>query len=540
MFTDAVKAEIVAAMTAAPRRDKRATAERLARLYRVHPSTIYKVSKRGGAPRKRQPLRPEYREWTRLAWTLANPPDLGQPLPLDLAIEAGVEGKLLPPEAAAMPVSTAYRLAVEMGLKARPKRTHRLHADYPMQAVQVDYSTSQYLLAERQDGDDWILKLHRRPVPASGYKNRPLSPHRQRVGVYALWDVCTGYVVERYIVSRGENAADALDFLCWALGQDKDSRLIMHGVPDDLWTDLGPLARNEAAADLLGRLGIALVTGEAYAKERMGGVERTHRTRWSRFERALFLLNTQTIRLSELNARCVKYTVRENEGRACRTPVGDRPASSAAGWTALTNRRPKDNPLRRLPDNPMETLTREVRRKIDVNGIVRWGGVEYEVADWHDRWVTARRAVDGSGDLTVEDEVDGEKRTAVRYAARPYGVIRSSPPSELQNLQAQPLPFTGADIYAPSGAGEQPSNVVPIPARSAPAAALENPLAGGDRCRDLGEAMRLFTSIYPWPLSPDNRALVVEQIEAAGLSREAITTLAQAMLELAYKKGGDR
>ena len=62
-----------------------------------------------------------------------------------------------------------------------------------------------------------------------------------------------------------------------------------HGVPDDLWSDQGPLFKSSAARDLLNRLGIRLVTGEPYAKERMGGVERAHRHRWARFEGALFL-----------------------------------------------------------------------------------------------------------------------------------------------------------------------------------------------------------------------------------------------------------
>ena len=539
MLTAAVKAEISAVMDAAPQGQKTATAERLAQLYGVSKSTIYQVAKRGGTPRKRAAGRPEYRQWTRLAVALARRSVPGQPVPLDLAIRAAIESSVLPAEAAAMPVGTAYRLARDMGLQDKAPRTHRLHADYPMQAVLIDWSSSQHLLAEHPEGDDWVLKLHRRPVPASGYKNRPLKPHRQRLGVYALWDLCTGYVVARYAVERGESALGALEFLCWALGQDKDARLVLHGVPDDLWSDLGPLVRSDAAADLLERLDIALVTGEPYSKARMGGVERSHRTRWSRFERALFLRGTETIRLSELNARLAEYSVEENARRTSRTPVGDRPASRAAAWAARVNARPKNHPLRKLPDNPMETLAREVRRKVDVNGIVRWDGLEYEVADWHDCWVIARRAADGSGDLTLEDEGTDERRTARRYVPRPYGVVRSAPASALDRLLADTPPAPGADIWKPAEA-ERPSNVTPMPARSAPAAPLQNPLAGGDCCRDLDEAMRLFTQHYPWALSPGNRALVVEQIEDSGLSREAVTTLAQELSALAHKEGGER
>ena len=537
MLADTVRTEIAAVMDDAPQGQKTATAERLAQIYGVSKSTIYQAAKRGGTPRKRTETRPEYRQWARIAVALAHQPP--QPLPLDLAIRAGIESSVLPAEAAEMPISTAYRLAREMGLQDKAPRTHRLHADYPMQAVLIDWSSSQHLLAEHPEGDDWVLKLHRRPVPASGYKNRPLKPHRQRLGVYSLWDMCTGYTVARYAVERGETALGALEFLCWALGQDKDKRLVLHGMPSDLWSDLGPLVRSDAAADLLERLDIALVTGEPYSKSRMGGVERSHRTRWGRFERSLFLRGAQTIRLSQLNARLTEYSVEENAGRASRTPVADRPASRTAAWTALTNARPQDNPLRKMPDNPIETLAREARRKIDVNGIVRWDGIEYEAKDWHDRWVMARRAADGSGDLTIEDEAAGEKRIARRYIPRPYGAVRSSPASALDRLLADTPQAPGADIWKPVEAA-WPSNVLPMRTRSAPAAALENPLAGGDRCRDVGEAMRLFTSIYPWRLSAANRALIVEQIEDSGLPREAVTTLAQELSALAHKEGGGK
>lgn len=535
MLSDAVKKEIAAHLAAAPHGDRVAAAERLAQRYGVSRATIYRVAKRGGTPRERQPERPEYRDWTRIAVALAHSPDVGEPLPLDLAIEAGIDSGDLPPEAADMPIPTAYRLARQIGLTKQRRRSHRLDADYPMQAVLIDYSTSKFLLADREDGDDWILRLHRRPVPASGYKNRPLREHRKRVGVYALWDMCTGCVVARYVVSSGENALDALDFLCWALAQDKDPRLVLHGVPDDLWSDLGPLARSDAAADLLERLNIALVTGKPYAKERMGGVEVSHKTRWRRFERALFLRGSDTIRLSALNDRLTEFMVREN-ARPARTKVDGRHRSRAAAWMELTNRRPADNPLCKLPPNAMQTLVREERRKLDVNGIIRWDNVEYECADWHDRWVIARRAIDGSGDLAIEDEATGEKRLARRYERRPYGTIRQSPASPLEQLLGDKAGRkANADIYAPKTATGA-ANVTQLPPRSAAAAPLENPLSGGDRCRDLDEAMRLFTSIYQWPLSAANRALVIERITEAGLSRQAVTALAQELRALAHKQ----
>ena len=527
------RSEIATYMGAAANGSKTQAAKHLASVYRVSVSTVYKAAGLGGTKRRRQQLRPEYRDWTRTVAALAaRPPGLS----FEDALRVAVEGGSLPPEAAAMPVATARRLAREMGLEKRPPRTQRMDGDYPMQAVLIDWSTSQYVLADRPQGDDWLLRLNRRPVPASGYKNRPLKGHRQRVGVYCLWDMCTGYTISRYSVSKGENAIDAMAFLCWALGQDKDPRLRMHGVPDDLWSDLGPLARSDAAADLLSRLGVALITGQPYSKSRMGGVERQHRTRWESFEPTLFHRGTETLTLSELNDRLVEFEILENDKRGgSRTLVAGRRPSRAEAWTALTNARPADNPLRLLPANPMETLATEARRVVDVNGIVRWGGVEYECEAWHSRPVIARRAADGSGDLALEDEATGERRVARRYEPRPYGTVRQAAASPLDKLateRAHVRPV--ADLYAPRPAPA--GNVTAMPTRSEPPAPLDNPLAA-DRLGSAADAMRLFTSLCPKRLSAANMRLVRERIVESGLSRQAVTELAQELSALLLREG---
>ena len=520
----AVIESIRAELGAAGHGEKAAVVRRLSAAYGVSAATIYRAAGVGGTRRPRAKQRPEYRDWTRLAVRLAH--KAPEPLPLDLAIEAGVETGVLPEEARTMPLPTARAIMRELGLVLKTRRTHRLHADYPMQAVLVDASTSEHLVAERLEGDEWVLKLHRRPWSASGYKNKPLKPHRMRVVVYALWDMCTGTVVSRYAVERGESALGAMEFLCWALAEEKDPRLVMHGVPDDLWSDQGPLAKNQAALDLIERLDINLVLGEPYQKARMGGVERSHRTRWSRFERALFLRDSETITLSELNARLVEFLVRENDQRPARTPIDGRRVSRTAAWTALV--RAREVPLRALPENPIETMAREARKKIDANGLIRWDGVEYEAGGgWHDRWVIAHRAMDGSGDLAIVDEATEAKQVAKRYAARPYGEVRSAPKTPLDKLLEEPAPEGSADLWAPKNA----TDLVRFPSRTAEAAPLENPL-NTDRLGSVEEAMRVFVSVYPHPLSPDNRALVVERIKEAGLSRRAVVELASALTTL--------
>ncbi len=518
----AAKATIAAALAEAGHGQRGAEARRLGALYGVSVATIYRVAGRRGTKRPRPAARPEYREWTRIAVALSH--QAPKPVPLDLALRAGVESGALPPEAAAMPVRTLHRLVRELGLAARPKRTHRLHADYPMQAVQIDGSSSEHLVVEHvlEDGDV-MLALHRRPYSASGYKNKPLGPDRLRVLVYALWDMCTGYTLSRYCVARGERSIDALEFLCWALARHDDARIPLFGVPDDLWSDQGPLFKSGPAADLLDRLDIHLVTGKPYAKERMGGVERTHRTRWTRFERALFLRGEDTIRLSELNARLSEFEIEHNASRPSRTPVAGRAASRTAAWIALTNGRPADHPLRQLPPDPIETLSQVARRKVDQNGLVRWDNVEYEVARLHSCWVVAHRAIDGTGNLVVEDERSGERHVAVRYQARGYGEIRGVPATPLAQL-SPPAEESAADLYAPRD--PEASNVRAIPSRSAPAAPLDNPRDAG-RYRDLDAAMRAFVALYPHPLSPANRELVIEHLTDRELDKQAVIELAQ-------------
>ena len=538
----AARAMIASALADAPHGRRTAEARRLADVYGVSPSTIYRCARRGGPQRPRAPARPEYRAWTRIAVRAAHRAP-GDPVPLDVALEACVEAGDLPPEAAAMPVQTAYRLRREMGLVRRNRRTARLNADYPMQAIQTDGSTSQHLRVVRALPDgDWLLKLYRRPWTARGYKNKPLGPDRERLQVYGLWDMCTGYTVARYTVARGESSLDALEFLCWALGAEHgDARIPLHGVPDHVWYDQGPLFKSAAAADLLDRLDITPIPGAPYNKDRQGGVERSWRTRWTRFERALFLRGVDEIRLSELNVRLLEYEIRMNDRRPSRTPVAGRRVSRTAAWTALVNGRPADNPLRRLPPDPIATLAREGDRRVSSQGVVQWGGREFEVDGWSDRWVKVREAVRGDGDRLLVEEIrtdgrDPERRYATPLERRPYGEIRTAPATALDRLLAEDAPAPGtADVYAPRpGAGA--GNVAPMRSRTAPAAALDNPL-DADRFPDLEAAMEAFARLYPYPVSAANRAALADRIAEAGCAKATVSELACRLLALPADRG---
>ena len=481
------------------------------------------------APR---PRHPEYRDWVRTAVQLVH--RAPKPIPLEAAIEAGVAGGALPPAAAAMPLGTAHRLARELGLVACPKRTQRLDADYPMQAIQIDGSSSEHWVVDRilPDGD-YVLKLHRAPYPASGYKNKPLGPERLRVLVYAVWDLRTGYTQSRYCVALGENAFDALDFLCWALSGKADPRVPFHGRPEHLWSDQGALFKSAAAHDLLERLDIELVTGAPYAKTRMGGVERSHRTRWQCFERPLFLRAQDTLTLSALNPRLAAFEIAENARCPARVRVGGRTVSRADAWVALTNARPADNRLRKVPADALETLALEARRFVDANGIVRWGGHHYTCERLHSSWVIARRPADGTDTVVVEDETTGARHIATPVTRRAYGTVIGQPATPLDALLKDTPDFKGAELHAPRTAPA--GNLTLMPARSVTAAALDNPLDAG-HYPTLASALAAFAAIYPYPLSAGHHALVVERIEHAMLAKDAVRELA---LGLAGLVGAD-
>ena len=475
--------------------------------------------------RPRAPRHPEYRDWTRVAVALSHRAPV--PVPLDLAISAGVESGALPPAAADMPVATAQRLAREMGLRPGPRRTRRTFADYPMQTILIDGSGSRHLIVDRRLPDgDWLLKLHRAPVAPGSYKNKPLPEHRLRLWVYGIWDMCTGYTRAHYVVARGESALDQMAALAAMLTPTGDPERPLHGVPDHIWSDNGVWAKSVACQDLVARLGSTLSRGMPYEKERQRRVERPWRTLWARFEASLLLLDRDSIRLSALRERLAGYERDENGRRLSRTPVAGRAVSRAAAWVALSNGRPDDNRLRHLPDNPLQTLVLETRRKIDRSGIVRWDGVEYECREWHNVWVLARRAVggDAAGDdaVVLEHPVTGERVTARPLRGRAYGEVRGIPSTPLDALLRDTTPV-GGDVYQ-SGNTEADPRVTPLPARAVAAAPVDDPMSV--TVRDIDAALALFHEIYPHRLTAGDRDVVIGMIEARGLDRTAITDLA--------------
>ncbi|MYE01629.1 MAG: transposase family protein [Alphaproteobacteria bacterium] len=538
-LSETARADGARELARTPRGERTAAVRRLAGLYGCSPSTVWKAAGAGGPKRRREPLRPEYRQWAETAAVIASrSPDPKRPdgvadrrLPLDLAIDAGIQSGELPPEAASMPLGTAHRIVRELGLDERPGRTTGpMRADWPMQALQVDGSTSHYLVVDEALPDgDFVLKAHHRPYGSGGYKNKPVAADRLRLLSVGVWDMCTGCVRARYVVGRGESAPVVLKALCEVLRPTGDPERPLHGVPTDLWSDQGPLFKSRAGRDLVERLDMTLVTGAPYQKTRMGGIERSWRTLWGRFERSLVLPGFVSILLSELNARYDEHERRENR-RAARVRVDGRRVSRAVAFTALARRRPE--PIREMPENAFETMAQERDRAwVDASGIVRWDG-EFEVKGWHSRHVTARRAMDGSGGLVLTDLATGERRQALPYRPRPYGEVRAAPRTPAERA-ARRVSATGADPYA----ARRPAASVPLPARSAPPAELENPLDASPPPLAKGEGIRILQQAYGLPIPEAARVQAERLIEEEGLDREGILRLAQDWLALGAASG---
>ena len=527
-ITDEGSKAIRDAMAAAGHGEKGRVVAELAARFSVSTSTIYSHAGIGGASRKREPEKPEYREWVEHAVALAH--RASPPMALKLAIRSAVAAGDLPPEALDVPEGTLNRIRGELGYAATARRTQRLSADYPLQAIQIDGSHSNYLIAERQlDDGDWLLKIHRKKMPLSGYKNKPVAQHRQRLIWYSIWDMCTGLVRYTPTIARGENALDAITSLLGMLSDDSDPGRPMAGVPDHLWSDHGVLVTSDASRDLLGRLGIAVVTGKPGNKERQGGVERSFRTLWSAFESTILAMDNTHIKLSEVSAMLAEFE-RERGTMPARQQIAGEIVSRVQAWTMLANRRAADNPLRKLPANALATLYREDGRHIDRNGIIRFKGTEYECHDWHNRWVIVRQPLDGREELTLECQVTGERSSARPWQPRPYGEVRGQPKAPLDRLLEAPAPVGGAvysaDASTPASAS---GNLVMLQARLRQAADLDNPL-DASRFTSMADAMAAFTAIYGYPLNPADRAAIKQRIEAAALNRAAVADLASNLL----------
>jgi hypothetical protein len=520
--------------------------QKAAELFGVSLATLYRqLDKAGlGTDRDRNASkanRPELREWTAGMMLLASKSPDGKFIPLIDARIAAFEAGYIPAQALDEPIETFHRIAREMGFRETDRKINSVWANHAHEAVEFDASSSAYfsVVKELEDGD-YLLKIN--PRPHADYKNKPVGKDRLRVIIYSFWEMYSGHQWATYTVSTGENGYDGMAALIEYATPKNDPRDPVHGLMDQLWADQGPVTKLGASVDLIERLGIEIVTGEAYAKERMGGVEQTHRRRWE-FERGLYMtvinraaakeegidLATLTppqrgeITLSELNARCASHRARLN-ARPARWQPGK---SKCAAWShSAAERARAGNPIRKIPENAIETMATEKRCRCDQYGVIRWDNRFYEVEDGvHSRWMIARRSLDDPSRVVVEDIETGKRYSTRPFEPRKLGEYRTIPATPLQKARELGATLSAPSPYVPAEGG----NVVAMPARTRAPDPLPNPLDAG-RYGSLGEALRAFMDWHGMPNFaadyPEEFDTAVELITDSGLQKEYVRRLA--------------
>lgn len=518
----------VDAYNTAPRKGKTDAINRVSALLGVHPATLRRALRSHGVvqgPSRKRQGNPLYREWTRVVVGIASKtPPGAPPVPLWMALKQAVASGLVPPEAADVPLGTYYRISDELGY-GEIRRTTRIGVDYPNQAWQFDASTSEHfvVLKELDDGD-YLIKLSQKPY--SEYKNKPLAAHRLRLCVYSATDMRTGCTVSRYVAAKGENAVDAMDFLLWGMGRGHGMD-VMWGLPDDLWADQGPVVKHASTRNLLEGLGVNVVLGTPGNKERMGQVERSHRTRWG-FERSFYMFvkdkASLELKLSEMNAYLQEF-IQEMNQRPARFDVS---LSKSAAWVRGMAGRGGVKPL---PEGAMQALCFDFRRFVGRDGVFRLENELYEVRESRllGRHVYVHRGLDGL--ITVED-MTGEIYEVKKFEPKGYGEFTGVKKAagerlkeEAQAVSAGSAGGLNAHIFAPKPKSE-PSKIRAFQPKTLEPAELDNPLDAS--CyRTIEAAMRDFMELSGlYAMGMEQRAQIEAIIKASGMSREKVQELA--------------
>ncbi len=386
----------------APYKSKSTVAARWARLLGISMQTVYDLIRpdAGGRARKGEPVKPEYREWTRIIFMIKKrpPQDAGE-ISTEDAVQIAVGAQLIPAEALQVPVSTFNAIARGMGLHKRKKRRNYIQAERPNDAHHMDASTAKFLYIARDLGnDEYLLKLHR--PGKMGYKNKPIPVNALRPWYYGLVDDHSGYGLTRCTAAPGESSVDSMSFLAWAWARI--------GLCKELDTDQGMLKKALASTDLVERLGVALPPHVPYEKEAHGKIERPWRTLWQKFEMLFFAQDDWQkfeITLSELNRRLMIYIEDKYNEMPHRF---ERDITRRQAWSRIN----LYGGIITLPENALATVAKRKRRKVDIAGKLEYEGADYEVKGLHDAWVWVYEGV--FEDRLVVQEIETGRRFEVR------------------------------------------------------------------------------------------------------------------------------
>jgi len=447
------------------------------------------------------------------------PKDAGE-IATDQAVELAIANGIIPEEMADVSIGTWNRIMREDGLSKKSRRVQRFQAEYPNQLHHVDASTSAFFYIHRQEGDEYILRMH--GGSALGYKNKPV-PIRLRPWVYGLTDDYSGYHLARYVAAAGESLADNLQFLSWGWSFNDDKPFF--GIPDRIKADQGPLMKGDASREWLDRLGVELDGSTPYEKEAHGKIERPWRTLWGRFERVFFAeadWRKFEITMSELQRR---FRIYQN------TYYNMLPHRYEPGITRLDAWR-RINTLRggavAMPENAIATAARRHIRTVSMDGCISLDGTIYEVKGLHDAKVRVYEGI-FEDRLVVEDIATGEKYETRKFAPAKLDDYRreKDTPHQKAVKAAEDLVMRNT-LYGGVGSEEREAGnkkVTRLPTRIRERREISNPL-GVDSYGSIEAAMREFLNICPVRLTAEDRASVRELIVENGLNRAFVRELA--------------
>lgn len=251
----------------------------------------------------------------------------------------------------------------------------RLSSPCPNHAWELDASVSnQFYLAA--DGSQELD----RAVYYGGKPHNLVKVNDQRIWRYAITDHASG-CIEVFYAQGAESAANATAALIHAMTQRADGT--MHGVPRFLMTDPGSGMTAAALANFLTALGVTHIPHASGNARATGQVENAHYLIERHFE-ATLKFRAPVTSIAEINALAQVWARAYNATRThSRTGLTRRD-----GWLRITPEKlvlaPSVEVLRQLPNSKPKTCT--IR-----DGLIRFGGAIYEVADLPGGAVNGRR-----------------------------------------------------------------------------------------------------------------------------------------------------
>lgn len=429
-FTPEIELQIKAELQQAPRGTKTAIVTRWASVLECSEKKIWALQQTNRVRRKSASSSLE--DITRIVYQVKfRVPDSTTPLSTDQAYAVARKNNLLPDDAPRFSVGTINRCARRLTLNKTRHRIQRFQAERPNQLHHVDASTSQFLYAvESLPDGDFLLKLHE--GASQHYKNKQL-PINQRVWIYGVVDDYSGCLAARYMAAPGESAADNLKFLlgyAWKKTDDKT----LHGLPESIKGDKGPMMRGKMAENMFGRLGVAIDPSEPGAKDAHGKIERPWRTIWQRFEKQFLVVDDRKkfqITLSELNRQFLIFLDTEYNRRPHRYEKG---VTREQMWKRIGLA--QFGGVRQLPEDAIKSTLTQEKRKVGRDGTFSLDTELFEVKGLHDAWVWVIKGV-FTDDIIVQDVETGEKYPVIPFKPNPVGTFRAHPHTEHQkNVKA--------------------------------------------------------------------------------------------------------